>query len=293
MATKVKSVTIKVNNDYVIWNENIEDIVRDATLIVEPGCVGIYIVDGMLKSVNPAGKWLLKSKEEDKKKASLQLIGVNTEKTFDIRCGTGGVPYKDYEINVETTVGAHGVCKIKISQPWALYTAMGRPNVTVDEIDQYMKMKLGEIMTSVLSEVLQNYDYNTILSQQSEIADKLAKKCEPKLSDIGIQADSFTLAGIKFSEEYQGQRKAFFEAQNRKKEEKQARREKEREQQAEIDNLIAIANATQNLNLDNSAPQAPVAPAQNDINQPVKYCTRCGMKVASNVVFCPGCGQKF
>ena len=293
MATKVKSVTIKVNDKYVIWNENIDDIVRDATLIVEPGCVGIYIVDGMLKSVNPAGKWLLKSKEEDKKKSALQLIGVNTEKTFDIRCGTGGVPYKDFEINAETMVGAHGVCKIKIAQPWALYTAMGKPNVTVDEIDQYMKMKLGEIMTSVLSEVLQKYDYSNILSQQSEIANTLAKKCEPKLSDIGVQADSFTLAGIKFSDEYQGQRKAFFEEQNRKKQEKLERRQKEREQQAEIDNLIAIANATQQMNLEGGMNQAPAAPAQNDLNQPVKYCTRCGAKVASNVAFCPGCGHKF
>ena len=85
MATKVKSVTIKVNNDYVIWNENIEDIVRDATLIVEPGCVGIYIVDGMLKSVNPAGKWLLKSKEEDKKKSALQLRREDSAVLFWVR----------------------------------------------------------------------------------------------------------------------------------------------------------------------------------------------------------------
>ena len=292
MATKVKNVTRKVNDKYVIWNEDLTDIVRDCTLIVEPGCVGIYIVDGMMKSVNPAGKWLLKSKEEDKNKSTLQLIGVNTDKAFEIRCGAGNIPFKDYEINAETTVGAHGVCKIKIAQPWTLYTTMGKANVTAEEIDQYMKMKMGEIMTSTLAEVLQNYDYNTIATQQSEIADKLAKKCAIKLSDIGVQADDFTLAGIKFTEEYQAKRQDYFDEQNRKKAEKAARREKEREQQAEIDNLIAIANATSQMNLDGGMPQAP-AMQQNDFNQPVKYCTRCGMKMASNAAFCPGCGYKF
>ena len=295
MATKVKNVTIRVNNEYVIWNEDIENIVRDTTLIVEPGCVGVYIVDGMLKSINPAGKWLLKSKEEDKKKSSLQLIGVNTDKTFEIRCGAGNIPYKDFEVNVETLVGAHGSCKIKISQPWLLYTTMGKANVTAEEIDQYMKQKLSEIMTSTLAEVLQSYDYGNVATQHSEIADKLAQKCAVKLNDIGVQATDFTLAGIKFTEEYQAQRKEFFEAQNRKKAEKAARREKEREQQAEIDNLIAIANATQQMNIDNgmaNQANAPAAPVQNDFNQPVKYCSRCGMKMASNAVFCPGCGYK-
>ena len=289
---KVKNVTIKVNDKYVIWNEDLTDIVRDCTLIVEPGCVGIYIVDGMMKNVNPAGKWLLKSKEEDKNNSALQLIGVNTDKAFEIRCGAGNIPFKDYEINAETTVGAHGVCKIKIAQPWTLYTTMGKANVTAEEIDQYMKMKMGEIMTSTLAEVLQNYDYNTISTQQSEIADKLAKKCAIKLNDIGVQAEDFTLAGIKFTEEYQAKRKDYFDEQNRKKAEKAARREKEREAQAEHDRLMDIVNSTAAMNINSNTPQAPAAP-QNNFNNAIRFCPSCGREKASNAQFCSHCGYKF
>ena len=194
-AKKVKSVTISVNDKYIIWEENIEKIVKNTELVVEAGCVGIYVVDGVLKNVCPAGKWLLKSKDEEKKKCALRLIGVNMDKIFEIRCGAGNIPYKDLEINIETLVGAHGSCKIKIAQPWVLFTTMGKVNVTAEEIDQYMKLKLGEIMTATLAEVLQNYDYSTISTQQSDIADTLAKRCAVKLNEIGVRKeDLHTLA---------------------------------------------------------------------------------------------------
>ena len=87
--------------------------------------------------------------------------------------------------------------------------------------------------------------------------------------------------------------------QNLRKAEKQARREKEREQRAEIDNIIAIANATKDLNPSQAAPVIPQAPtmyntpsAATGVNQPIKYCQRCGMKMEQSAVFCPGCGKK-
>jgi hypothetical protein len=100
-----------------------------------------------------------------------------------------------------------------------------------------------------------------------------------------------------FNSEYQEKRKEFFELQNLRKAEKQQRREKEREQRAEIDNIIAIANATKNLNPSQAAPVIPQAPTMYNTpsagtNQPVKYCPRCGMKMDQAAVFCPGCGKK-
>ena len=42
---KIKSVSIGPSTEYIIWEQNIEEIGRDCTLTVGSGCVGIYIVD--------------------------------------------------------------------------------------------------------------------------------------------------------------------------------------------------------------------------------------------------------
>jgi len=152
-----------------------------------------------------------------------------------------------------------------------------------------MKLKLGEIMTTTLAEVLQDYNYSTISTQQSDIANTLAKRCSVKLNDIGVQVEDFVLAGIKFSDEFKGQRAAFFEEENRKKDEKTARREKEREQRAEVDMIASIAKATQPSN----AGAMPTPFTQNETNQSIKYCTKCGVKLPGDAAFCSVCGYKF
>lgn len=299
MKEKIKNLTIAPRTDYVIWAEDLTNIVRDTTVIVSAGCVALYLVNGVLKSINIPGRSVIKSKAEEKDHSQLDLICVNTDKTFELCCGVGNIPFKDMELNYETVVGAHGECKIRIAQPWPLYITFGHCPITADEIDSYVKLKLNEIMTTRLAEVLQHYDYNNIMTQQSTIASDLEKRFSQSLNDIGLEVVNFALAGIMFNAEYQEKRKEFFEAQNRRQEEKMERRAKEREQRAEIDSVIAIANATKNLNV--SAPQqpaAPVAPAAPStqsnagVNQPVKYCPRCGMKMEKSAIFCPGCGKK-
>lgn len=319
---KIKTLTVAPRADYVVWEEDLENIVRDTTLIVSAGCVALYIVNGMLKSVNIPGRFLIKSKAEDKDNSKLQLICVNTDRTFDICCGVGNIPFKDSELNFETVVGAHGECKIRIAQPWPLYTTFGHAPIDAEEIDAYVKLKLNELMTSRLAEVLQHYDYSNIMTQQSVIAADLEKKFSQRLGDIGLEVASFALAGIRFNEEYQEKRRDFFENENRAKAEKLERRAREREQRAEIDNVIAIANATRNLNVSEPqpAPQQPPqyvppqyappqfnqpqytppqynTPQNNQFgagmgNQGVKYCPRCGTKMDQSAIFCPGCGKK-
>ena len=292
----IKQFTVSVNPDYVIWNENIENATRDAEVIVSPGCLALYLVNGQLRSIlNPGQKWLIKSKEEEKSHSELALLGANIDKTFEVCCGVGNIPFKDFELNFDTVVGAHGECKIRVSQPLILYTTIGHSPVSADEIDAYVKLKLSEIMTTRLAEVLQHYDYNNIMTQQSVIASDLEKRFAQRLNDIGLEIVSFALAGIMFNEEYQEKRKEFFEKQNERKAEKEKRRNEAREQRAEIDNIIAIANAAQNINTAPQAPQAPAtpsAPQAPGVNQPVKYCPRCGMKMEQSAIFCPGCGKK-
>ena len=223
----------------------------------------------------------------------MQLIGVNTEKTFDILCGVGGVPFKDMDLNIETTVGAHGECKIRITQPWTLYTSIGHSNITSDEVDEYVRLKMSEIMTTRLSEVLQRYDYDNIMTQQSKIADDLSGLFAVRMNDIGISVDSFALAGIKFSNDYLDKRRDHFDDENRRKREKEDRRAAERAQRAEIDNVISLANATRDLS---SQGNQTVNNYYNNMgqggNNQVTYCPRCGTKLAPGTAFCPGCGRK-
>ena len=293
---KIKSLSVAPSAEYVIWSEDLDNIVRDTTLNVSAGCVALYLVNGVLKSINTPGRWVIKSKTEEKEKSTLQLICVNTDKTFEVCCGVGNIPFKDYELNYETVVGAHGECKIRISQPWPLYTTFGHTPITADEIDAYVKLKLGEIMTTRLAEVLQHYDYNNVMTQQSVIADDLTKKFAQSLNEIGVEVVNFALAGIMFNDEYQEARKNFFDKQNQRKAEKEERRNKEREQRAEIDNIIAITNATKDLNT--QAPAQPAAPTfappaiNVNPNAAVSYCPRCGTKMTQPSIYCPGCGKK-
>ena len=290
---KVRHITISTSDKYVMWNIDLSSAVRDTTLEVAPGCLGIYIVNGGLKSVNTPGRWLVKTKEEEKFGYSLQLIGVNADKTYDIPCGVGGIPYKDSELNLETAVGINGHLRIRINQPWALYTSLGKTDISVDDVDEYTRGKTCEIMTTRLAEVLQKYDYQTVNTQLSQISATLTKILTDAFSNCGVGVEDFSVKQIFFNEEYKAKRSEYFDAQNRRKEEKLDRREKERAQRAEIDALSTLIGSMPAPSNDNKPAQNYTADAGNvNVNQPVQYCPRCGAKLSSQVQFCPGCGKK-
>lgn len=281
---KVNSVTVSPNEDYVIWNVDVSNVARDTVLNVSQGCVAIYIVNGGLKSTNPAGRWVINSKEEEKSKCKIQLLGVNADKTYDILCGVGGVPYKDDEINAETTVGAHGECKIRVLMPWTLCSVLGKNDVKTEDIDEYIRTKTAELMTTSLAEVLQKYDYTSINTKLTAISDEMKKKISKEFGDFGLSVESFSVKGIHFPDEFKQKREDFFDKANKRKDEKEARREKERAQRAEADVISTIISSSR-------AGKDSVAPA-SDVNVPVQYCPKCGMKISKGAVFCPGCGKK-
>ena len=289
---KIKEVTISTNDEYVIWNVDVTNVARDATLYVEQGALGIYIVNGSTRSINPAGRWVINAKADEKLGNRIQLVGANADKTYEIFCGIGGVPFKDFEINAETVVGAHGECKISILQPWVLCTVLGKNTIKLEHIDDYIRSKLSELMTSSLAEVLGKYDYSSINSKISEISEEMKNKLFDEFEKCGIGIETFALKGIHFNDEYKQKRSDYFDNINRKKEEKEQRRERERAQRAEID---AINSLVGNI----PAPTSQVGgTAQNlnnntGVNVPIKYCSKCGMKSSNEAVFCCGCGKKF
>lgn len=283
---KVKSITVTANDQYVVWDIDVSNVARDAILDVSQGCIAIYVVNGVLKSNNPAGRWVINGKEEQKYNSKLQLIGVNADRTFDVLCGVGGVPFKDYEINAETNVGAHGECKIRIYNPWTLCGALGKTNIRVEDIDEYISTKMSEILTTSLAAVLQKYDYSSINTQLSAISAEMKGQVSVAFEAIGIGIESFSIKGIHFPDEYKAKREKFFDAENERRAAKEARREKERADRAEAE-VIGTIMASRAKAPQNEAKSKDVA-----ANVPVQYCPKCGMKISIDALFCPGCGKK-
>lgn len=280
---KVKNITVSPNDGYIMWNVDIGNIARDAVLDVQTGCAALYIVNGSLKSYNTSGRWLINGKDEIKIGGKLQLIGVNSDRIYTILCGAGGIPFRDYELNTETTAGANGECKIRLIQPWTLYTLLGKPDVTSDDLDAFVRGKLSELLSASLADEFSKYDYNTVNARLTAISEGLKNKVFESLSACGLMAEDFSLNAIYFSEEYKLKRAENFERSNRKKEEKAEQRERERAQRAEIDAIRSLAGVDL---------KDRTADAKSGGAELVRYCARCGAKTEKDALYCPSCGVK-
>ena len=274
-----KSVSINVNDKYVMWEADISNVAFNAEVTIEAGCRGIYLVNGKKDAIFMPGRRRINAKEDKRDKNVYRLIGVCADKSFVVKIGIGGVPYKDWEMNIETTVGGHGDCTVCIQDPYELYTKMGKANVTQEDVDEYIRAKISELLKTELALVLQNCDYFTITTQQSFIASQLIQKFKTELMQIGVDCDNFSLKEIFFPEEYSKARKAK-EAENEQKEkEDEARRQREREQRAEID-------AFNSLNLSN------MGNSNSSNSNKTGFCPACGKKLPADAAFCPDCGKR-
>lgn len=273
---KVKNVAINVNDKYVMWEVDISNVAYDAELVVEAGCRGIYLVNGKKDVIFMPGRRRINAKEDKKDGNAYRLIGVCADKNFVVRIGIGGVPYKDWEMNIETTVGGHGDCTVCIQDPYELYTRMGKANITQEDIDDFIRAKISELLKTELALVLQNCDYFTITTQQSFIASQLINKFKTELMQMGVDCENFSLKEIFFPEQYMQERRAKEDQKEERKREREEQRRREQEQQAEIDAFNSM-----NFNMVNNSSAGKAS-----------YCPGCGTKVPSDAGFCPGCGKK-
>ena len=288
---KVKSITISPSDKYVIWEEKLEDLAKDCTLIVNPGCEGLYIVNGALRSNNPPGRWLINSREDVRENSQIKLIGVNSDKVFDVFCGVGNLPWHDYFLQIDAKVGAFGDCKIQISDPWLLFTTIGHTPITATEIDEFAKSKLIEIMGSHIAKAVEKYDYQGINSKKSEISDVLAREVATTLFNYGIKVVSFSIRGINFDEEYLKKREKHFDDEHEANAAEEERRRKEREMRSEAEFITSIMNAGSSV-----APQAPspspITPIANQSpNHTTQFCPQCGTQLPATAKFCSNCGR--
>ncbi|MBQ8358156.1 MAG: SPFH domain-containing protein [Clostridia bacterium] len=279
-----KEVTVSRNDQYVMWRVDISDVAYNATLNVETGLMGMYIVNGQLRSMNPAGRSMINPKSEKKEGNKQELIGVSMDKTFDIPCGGGQVPFKDWEYDLEDVVGAHGECRLRILQPWVLYTTLGKADLTAEDLEEYVRPKLVELLRTELAVVLQQLDYLTVTTQLSRISEVLTEKFAAPLETMGLHVEEFSLKKIHFSEDYENARRAVIEQGKQKKQRKEEQREEARKQRAELDVLRELSDMSA------KAAQAGQsnAPAPNAGN----FCPGCGRTIEGKMLFCPSCGKK-
>jgi len=280
MKVKVKNINVALNPQFIMWEVDLANIVRDTSLQVSDGCIALYVVNGMLQSINTPGQWVINTKEEEKSGAKLRLIAVNSDKLYSILCGVGGVPYKDWELNLETQVGAHGTCRFRIINAWAIYTALGKTNVTVDDIDDYIKPQLIEVIRVQLANVLQKYDFSSVQTQVGKMSKDLSDLMVDRFAPLGIEIENFSLEEIFFNEEYKQKRAAAFEYENDMKKAKEMKRERERALRAQaelytsIKNVVGDGDVEEALEFINRGIICPVCGAKNDIGASV--CSKCG-----------------
>lgn len=276
---KNKSILVSPSNTYGIWNVPVSDIAVNTEVIIDTGCLVSYAVNGQFRNTYEAGnKIVINEKWEHKSITKLALVAANSEKVFEICCGVGGVPFNDRELETDTVVGTNADMKLRIKDPWKLYTMMGNRDIAESEINDFLRAKLAEILKTELAKQLQFNTYFTLTVQTGKMSETVAELIKRNVLDsygLSMVSNSFALNNFIFQDDYLELRKRAGNSRaenNIVEEEVKAIRKRTR---AELEAISAIGEA--------SKPQA---------EQTGTKCPKCGVEVKKGTNFCPACGAK-
>lgn len=277
---KTKQIVISIDPVYCIRSIPLDNIAYNATVIVETGCVGIYVVNGRMRPpIFEPGRYLINDKSERGFISSMGLIAANVDKEFEVCSGIGGIPYHDDELGVDAKVGISADMKVRINNPWDFYVALGNRDVTEKDVNDYLRRQCATVLQAELAKRLQYCTYEDISTQ----AAKMAKKAEEQLQTIFLEKGvelvkgSLVLGNFYFDEDYLEYRKRVQTARGEAaiaKDEQAAKREKD------MADLEALSRAKE---IFGRKPDA--APAD-------RKCPLCGMTVPAGASVCPNCGKK-
>lgn len=270
-----KDLIVKKVDDFVIWEVSLDDCKNDTICRVEEGCQALYIKNGQLyDTFYPSKEGLILSKKEKKEKAIYRLIGVASDKKFTLRIGVGGVQYFDEEIQVETNVGSNADLSVSIANAWKLRSVIGKNNITMEDVINYLRGKLSEIYKGEIALLLSACGYLEVNTKLDVMADDLIKKINAKSVEIGLLVDTLSINEVFFNEEYKEARRKFVEEQKEKK----AKKEKQREERSQMEfEAEIIKGLNQSMT---SAQKGQTA-----------YCRHCGAEVKVSDKICPKCGK--
>ena len=277
---QVKSISVAPSAEYCIWVIPTDDLAYDTTVTVAPGCQMLYIVNGQLRERVQSRTVLINPKKEKKFTQNITLVGVNFEKTFDILCGVGKVPYKDNELGADTVVGVSADMKVRVSDAWKLFTMLGNRSVKGEEINDFVRGKCAEILSTELSHKLQSCTYHTLTAEKEKMSAALEEKIAAVLQDMGLflVPSSFALGDFFFQPDYIQLRQDYGKQQAGIQMEKEILKLERQKTRMDLDAAGEIAR----INAQNAQTQANAK----------AYCPNCGIEVPPGTKFCPKCGRK-
>lgn len=275
-----KSITVTPNPEYCIWVIPTDDLAYNAVVDIGSGCQLLYIVNGQLRSKEQARRVVVNPKKEKRAANKITLIGVNFNKVFEIMCGAGNIPYKDREIGAETVVGISADMKVRIRDGWKLYTMFGNKNITEQEVNELIRSKCAEILSTQLSQKLQRCTYHNLTKEKSAMSAELQESIAKVLDEVGVFLvnDSFALGDFFFQPEYVLLREKYGQQQAENEMENERLRLERKKARLDMETMESLARA-----------QAQAAPKDTMLRCPNPDC---GMAVPPGTRFCPSCGMQ-
>ena len=276
---KTKQITISIDPVHCIRSIPLDDIAYNTTVIVETGCVGIYVVNGRKNSTFRPGTAYMINDKKDRDIRSMVLIGANVNKEFEVCSGVGGIPYHDDELGMDAQVGISADMKVHIINPWDFYVALGNRDVTEKDINDYLRGQCAAVLQAELAKRLQYCTYENISAQASKMAQKVEEQLQKIFLEKGVElvGGSLVLGNFYFNEDYMKYRSRVQAARGEAaiaKDEQAAKREKD------MADLEALSRAKEIFGR-----KPDEAPAD-------KKCPLCGATVPAGASVCPNCGKK-
>ncbi len=276
---KTKQIVISIDPVYCIRSIPLDNIAYNATVIVETGCVGIYVVNGRKSSTFRPGTAYMINDKKDRDIRSMVLIGANVNKEFEVCSGIGGIPYHDDELGMDAKVGISADMKVHIVNPWDFYVALGNRDVTEKDVNDYLRGQCATVLQAELAKRLQYCTYEDISTQATKMAQKAEEQLQKIFLEKGVELvkGSLVLGNFYFDEDYLEYRRRVQTARGEAaiaKDEQAAKREKD------MADLEALSRAKE---IFGRKPDA--APAD-------RKCPLCGMTVPAGASVCPNCGKK-
>lgn len=277
---KTKLITISYDAEHCIRSIPLDNIAYNATVVVETGCIGIYVVNGRMRPpIFEPGRYMINDKSERGFISSMGLIAANVDKEFNICSGIGGIPYHDDELNMDAKVGISADMKVRINNPWVFYVALGNRDITEADISEYLRGQCATVLQAELAKRLQYCTYENISTQATKMARDIEDKLQRIFLDKGVElvVGSLVLGNFYFDEQYTEYRRR---VQTAKGEAAIARDEQAAKREKDMADLEALSRAKAIFGR-----KPDEAPAGNK-------CPLCGMAVPAGVTVCPNCGKK-
>lgn len=238
----------------------------------------------------PDGRLIINSRKDRKEIASFSLFGYSHDKIYSLLFGKGNIPYHDYEINAEATVGLHGKYYVRIHNAEKLYMSLSKEEILPQDVEVFVKKIISDIAGQELAKQIQGYGYDTINSRIETMNTNIMTAFGPRLMEYGLILVNVSIEGINFCDEYVEERKKHFAKIKEKEEKRKDEKDAIRSQRDEVGIIKDLLEATEKtIIVEKKVEKEEEKPVQPKLAK--KFCTNCGAENPVDAKFCRVCGK--